>query len=157
MKVVLKPEYLQEYNERQIVAAVYNLFDDYNYKKLILKGYFDDTSNHDLNYKPEDLRYRKNSDYVSSKSEEKEKVQAYIDKFEKKLNIVLEKLTDEEKIIYKYSIRQRLRDKEIFDKVCKQDKKYYQIKKSCFVKFALSFDLVDGFTKNVFATISLIN
>ena len=59
--------------------------------------------------------------------------------------------------IYKYSILAREQDKEIRDRICKTDKTYYPIKKSCYVKFALRFGLVDGFTKKVFETINLIH
>ena len=66
-------------------------------------------------------------------------------------------LTDDELKIYKYSILLREQDKQIKDRICKTDKTYYPIKKSCYVKVALRFSLVDGFTKNVFSTISLFD
>jgi len=59
--------------------------------------------------------------------------------------------------IYNHSVIGREQDKQIRDRICKTDRTYYPIKKSCYVKIALRFGLVDGFTKNVFATISLFD
>ena len=65
--------------------------------------------------------------------------------------------TPEEMKIYNHSVIGREQDKQIRDRICKTDRTYYPIKKSCYVKIALRFGLVDGFTKNVFATISLFD
>ena len=87
----------------------------------------------------------------------KEDVEIYLNQFDKKLEHVKERFTDEELTIFKYSVLARASDKEMRDRICKTDKTYYPIKKSCYVKLALSFDLIDGFTKKVFKTISLFD
>ena len=81
----------------------------------------------------------------------------YLDEFDRKLEYLLSTLTADELKIYNYSVLAREQDKQVRDRICKTDKTYYPIKKSCYVKLALRFGLVDGFTKNVFATISLFD
>ena len=157
MKVLLRKMYLDEYDLKPIVKAVHNLFDDYNYKKTISKGYYDESLKHLLSYKPEDSRHKKKSDSTLKAVENKEKVDKYLKQFDKKLEYLLETFTDDELKVFKYCVLARVQDKEIRDRICKTDKTFYPNKKSCYVKLALGFDLVDGFTKNVFATISLLN
>lgn len=157
MRVLLKKKYLDEYDLKSVVKAVHNLFDDYNYKKLIVKGYFDGDIRHKLIFRDEDPRSNKPGDSVSSNIQLKEDVEIYLNQFDKKLEHVKERFTDEELIIFKHSVLARASDKEMRDRICKTDKTYYPIKKSCYVKLALSFDLIDGFTKKVFKTISLFD
>ena len=157
MKVLLRKMYLDEYDLKPIVKAVHNLFDDYNYKKTISKGYYDESLKHLLSYKPEDSRHKKKSDFTLKAVENKEKVDKYLKQFDKKLEYLLETFTDDELKVFKYCVLARVQDKEIRHRICKTDKTFYPIKKSCYVKLALGFDLVDGFTKNVLATISLLN
>ena len=157
MKLLLRKMYLDEYDLKPIVKAVHNLFDDYNYKKIISKGYYDESLKHEISYRPEDLRNRRNSDFTSKSIEKKEKVDKYLKEFDKKLEYLLETFTEDELKIYKYCVLGRIQDKEMRDRICKTDKTYYPIKKSCYVKIAIGFDLVDGFSKEVFATISLFN
>ena len=157
MKVLLRKMYLDEYDLKPIVKAVHNLFDDYNYKKTISKGYYDESLKHLLSYKPEDSRHKKKSDSTLKAVENKEKVDKYLKQFDKKLEYLLETFTDDELKVFKYCVLARVQNTEIRDRICKTDKTFYPIKKSCYVKLALGFDLVDGFTKNVFATISLLN
>ena len=157
MKVLLRKMYLDEYDLKPIVKAVHTLFDDYNYKKTMSQGYYDESLKHLLSYKPEDSRHKKKSDSTLKAVENKEKVDKYLKQFDKKLEYLLETFTDDELKVFKYCVLARVQDKEIRDRICKTDKTFYPIKKSCYVKLALGFDLVDGFTKNVFATISLLN
>ena len=155
MQVEFKKKYLDEYNLKLIVRSVYNLFDDYNYKKAVAQEYLDSLYQHRLS---ENLEYSKEHKKVDSTYkivEKREKVVNYLNEFDRKLEYLLSNLSEDEKIIYKYSILAREQDKQVRDRICKTDKTYYLIKKSCYVKVALRFSLVDGFTKDVFATISL--
>ena len=79
--------YLDEYDLKPIVKAVHNLFDDYNYKKTISKGYYDESLKHLLSYKPEDSRHKKKSDSTLKAVENKEKVDKYLKQFDKKTRI----------------------------------------------------------------------
>lgn len=157
MQVEFKKKYLDEYNLKPLVKAVYNLFDDYNYKKAISQEYLDSIYQHRITEKVEDLKYRRKIDKTFNVVEKREKVVNYLEEFDRKLEHLLATLTDDELKIYKYSILAREQDKVIRERICKTDKTYYLIKKSCYVKFALRYALVDGFTKDVFATISLFD
>lgn len=157
MQTEFKKQYLDEYDLKTIVKAVYNLFDDYNYKKAISQEYLDSIYQHRLVDKPEYSKYRRNMDSMPIIVEKKEKVAEYLKEFDRKLEHLLSTLSKNEKKVYDYSITLREHDKVVRDRICKTDKTYYSIKKSCYVKIALRFGLVDGFTKNVFETISLID
>jgi len=157
MQVEFKKQYLDEYDLRPLVKAVYNLFDDYNYKKAIAQEYLDSIYQHRISDKPEYSKYHKKVDTTYNTVEKREKVVNYLKDFDKKLDYLLSTLSEDERKVYKYSIIAREKDNVVRDEICKTDKTYYLIKKSCYVKFALRFGLVDGFTKNVFATISLFD
>lgn len=158
MKVLLRKKYLDEYDLKQIVKAVHNLFDDYNYKQSIAQEYLEGLLCHQLIDRPEHLTKHRKSDPTQKSVEKREKVVKYLNEFDTKLSFLLDnKLTPEEIKIYKYCILEREQDKVVRDRICKTDKTFYPIKKSCYVKIALRFGLVDGFTKNVFATISLLD
>ena len=159
MKVELRKRYLDEYDLKVIAKAVYNLFDDYNYKKVIAQEYLDSIYQRKSNNEPATARskYRKKIDSTYEIVKKREKVVKYLNEFDRKLDYLLSTLTADELKIYTYSVLAREQDKQVRDRICKTDKTYYPIKKSCYVKLALRFGLVDGFTKNVFATISLFD
>ena len=159
MKVELRKRYLDEYDLKVIAKAVYNLFDDYNYKKAIAQEYLDSIYQRKSNNEPAIARskYRKKIDSTYEIVKKREKVVKYLNEFDRKLDYLLSTLTADELKIYTYSVLAREQDKQVRDRICKTDKTYYPIKKSCYVKLALRFGLVDGFTKNVFATISLFD
>ncbi len=157
MQVEFKKKYLDEYDLKAIVKAVYNLFDDYNYKKAIAQEYLDSIYQHRLTDKPEYSKYHKKIDSTYNTVEKRDKVVNYLNEFDRKLEFLLSTFTAEEMKIYNHSVIGREQDKQIRDRICKTDRTYYPIKKSCYVKIALRFGLVDGFTKDVFATISLFD
>ena len=66
----------------------------------------------------------------------------YVFNFENKIKYLKTQFTDDEAIIFHYSIEERELDKEIMDRICKSEHKYYQIKKSCYLKIALCFGLI---------------
>ena len=157
MQVEFKKKYLDEYDLKAIVKAVYNLFDDYNYKKAIAQEYLDSIYQHRLTDKLEYSKYHKKIDSTYNTVEKRDKVVNYLNEFDRKLEFLLSTFTAEEMKIYNHSVIGREQDKQIRDRICKTDRTYYPIKKSCYVKIALRFGLVDGFTKDVFATISLFD
>lgn len=157
MQVEFKKKYLDEYDLKAIVKAVCNLFDDYNYKKAVAQEYLDSAYQHNLSYKPEYSKYHKKIDSTYNIVEKRDKVVNYLNEFDRKLEFLISTFTPEEKVIYTHSVIGREQDKQIRDRICKTDKTFYPIKKSCYVKIALRFGLVDGFTKEVFATINLFD
>lgn len=155
MKALLKEPYLDEYRLRPLVRAVHNLFDDYNYKRLLSNNIYDEQLKRPLKFRPEDLSYHRKSDPTAKAIEVKDDVEEFISLFERKLSRLLEEFTDDEMIIYREVILNRMPDNIIRDRICKTDKTYYPIKKSCYLKIALAFELVDGYSKKVYMTISL--
>ena len=155
MRVEFKKKYLDEYDLKKVVRAVNNLFDDYYYKKAVAQDYLESFQKHRIMNENVSAKNHRKTDLTYNIVEKREEVVSYLHEFDKKIENLLINLSDDEIKIYKYSILAREQDKVIRDKICKTDKTYYLIKKSCYVKFALRFNLVDGFTKDIFATISL--
>jgi len=155
MKALFQKPYLDEYRLKPLVKAVHNLFDDYNYKRILSKDIYEDALKKPLHFRPEDLSYHKKSDPTSRAIETKEDVEKFISLFERKLNCLLNEFTEDEMIIYRETVLNRMSDSVVRDRICKTDKTYYPIKKSCYLKIALAFDLVDGYSKKVYMTISL--
>lgn len=134
MQVEFKKKYLDEYDLKAIVKAVYNLFDDYNYKKAIAQEYLDSIYQHRLTDKPEYSKYHKKIDSTYNTVEKRDKVVNYLNEFDRKLEFLLSTFTAEEMKIYNHSVIGREQDKQIRDRICKTDRTYYPIKKSCYVK-----------------------
>ncbi len=158
MKALLKKQYLDEYNLRQITKSVFNLFDDYNYKKAVAQDYIDSQYSHPMSDHLDDTRNKRGQkDAVYDVVVRRSKVVKYIESFDMKIKSLKNDFTTEELIIFEHSIIERESDKVIMDRLAMTDKTYYIVKKSCFVKIALRYNLADGFSKSVFTTISLID
>lgn len=157
MKALLKKKYIEEYNLKSVTKAVLNLFDDYNYKINISYDYLGKQLNHELYEIPVHSGKSKKQDEISKIVEKRENVLNYINEFDRKLKILKNEFTSEELAIFKYCIIERAMDKEVMDQIAKTEKTYYNIKKSCFVKIALRYNLVDGYSKKVYFTISLVD
>ena len=119
MKALIDEKGVEKFKTKDLYLNVLNTFDDYNLKQFAFEP---------LNY-PDSLTV--NSD-----------VSDYIEKFKSKLNFVKSQFTDDEDIIYKLSIEERRQDKEIMIELCKSAHRYYEIKKSCYLKLALTLGLL---------------
>lgn len=156
MRALLKNVYLKNYNTRFLVRLVHDLYDDYNYKRFLSRNIYDSALKKSLLFREEDLSYHKKSDPTEQTFKLKQEIDEFINLFNRKVELMLEEFTDDEKRIYNDCIINRLSDKVVKDRICKTDKTYYRIKKSCYLKVVLCFELVDGYEKNIAtSTISL--
>lgn len=146
MKALLKEEFIKGYDFKKIVKLVINLFDYYNYEKITLNGYIYSPLINNFDEKSGMNKYN-NNDITAKTFETHEKMFKKIEEFEKKVEMVKTTLTDDEIIIFNYSILERESDKIILDRICKTPRTYYKIKKSCYIKVALYFNLINGFKK----------
>ena len=155
MRVLLTKEYIDYFDLKQISKDILKLFDDYNYKVSVAQLYIDCGQHGELSYRGESLsKYRKFSS-VEQAVIKREKLMKYIDDFNVKIKNLKLTLTDDELEIFHYAVEERETDKELCDRICKSYKTYYQIKKSCFVKIALRFNLVREKEEMILETISL--
>ena len=147
MKVLLEERLLNQYNTRQLFTDVLRLFDEFNTKQFFAQEYLykfsKDTT--DLN---SFISQNSKSDPTWKSLVIKDKFVKYVIDFERKMEFIKTQLTEDEFIIYKYSLEEREMDKVIRNRINKSEHKYYQIKKSCYLKIALLFRLVPSIEEN---------
>ena len=118
MQALINTDAVKQINTKQLCTNVIKKFDEYNKRQIIVKT-----------------------------TEELENIQNYNTKFvtyfENKINYIKTQFTEDEKIIYENSIENRKKDKEIMSNLCKKGHSYYDIKKSCYLKIALGFGIVE--------------
>ena len=155
MKLLLTKEYLDRFDLKQVSRAVMKLFEDYNYKIYVSKhykvnrSYFKGESSISLK------NYRSNS--VLEEVINREQILEYINSFKYKIRTLKYSFTEEENTVFKYSVQEKMPDKELCDELAKSYKKVKLIKKSCYVKIALEFGLVNPKDNTIYKTISLID
>lgn len=138
MKALISRKYLDSYDMRQLTRAVHELFDDYNFIRSLIKERLierpinsNPVKNHYNNYNEELKAITKRETYIN-----------YLKEFDKKMEYLKSTLTEDELKILEYCIENRESDKEVCDRVAKSYKSYFIIKKSCYVKIALKFNLL---------------
>ncbi len=140
MKLLLPKENLQKYNLRDIVREVYQLFNDYNAKKLMMKAYSEKTLSRTIHLERMKPHH---SDPVFAATLKRERLKAEVEQFNKKLKNLKLTMTEEEKKVFKWCVEDRKTEYELCDLLHKSSKTVHLIKKSCYVKIALHFGLVD--------------
>lgn len=81
------------------------------------------------------------SDTTSEKALRILKCKEYVDSMNKKLKALRLRLTDDEKIIFNYSILSKHTDEELAEQLCLDKTSIYNRKKSCFIKVAQYFNI----------------
>ncbi len=140
MKMLIDENLVCPFCARELYKKVLNLFDDYYIHKL--------TADHPLMQKAylqksqEEFHQKKNFDSTFYSVLQHEKALNYIEKFEKQIEYIKEHFTAEENIIFTLSVMERKPDKSIIIELNKSEHYYYKIKKSCYLKIALRFELI---------------
>ncbi len=156
MRALLAKKYIDDFNFKQISKDVFELFDEYNYKKELAQQYLYGSLSHELKEIQVSGQNGK-SDPTYKAAIKREKLLNYVSDFDTKIKYLKLSLTDDELKIFHYGIEERETDKELMDRVSKSYKTYLIIKKSCYIKVALRFSLVKNMEKTVFKAISVID
>lgn len=135
MKALLSKKHLENFDMKVLTKEVEELFDNYNFLcELVDMSMIEDKKGEERLqkgiYSIEMKKIIKIENYIN-----------YIREFDNKIEALKSSFTDDELQIFKYGIEERESDKVICDRICKTYKTYYIIKKSCFVKIALRFNL----------------
>lgn len=141
MKALLNDNSVEKFKARELFNQVLNLFDEYNINQLTVQHIAEESLVRNQEVREECFQSGK-SDPTWKATLKSDKYVDYVLNFERKIQFLKTQFTDDELIIFKYSIEERELDKEIMVRVAKSDHKYYQIKKSCYLKVALSFGLI---------------
>ncbi len=155
MKVLLTKEQVNNYNMRKLTKKIFKKFDEYNYHLELAQSYIDSSITKELSDMP--ISKSGKSDPTWSSTAKREKVLKYIDDFELKLKYLRANLTKEEKEVLKLSIIDREPNDVLCNKLVKQYKAVYWIKKSCYVKVALRFNLVNEREKAILKAVSVLD
>lgn len=138
MKALISKKYLDNFDMKKLSKAVFDLFDDYNFicglvkENMIESSHYSDNSKNKFNSSNEELKsVVKRESYVR-----------YLKEFDRKIENLKSTFTDDELKVFQYSIEDRETDKELCDRIHKTYKTYSVIKKSCYVKVALKFNLL---------------
>lgn len=142
MKILLEESQVQKIDSKKLYRKILDLFDEYYVHMIALE---DIATSKAFNYSTEvrEECFQKgisNPTYSAMVSAERDL--EYVRKFEERLEFIKQQFTPDEEIIFKQSIIERVSDKEIMFALCKSEHKYYQIKKSCYLKIGLRFGIV---------------
>ena len=157
MIALLAKKYIKNFNMKQINKEVTDLFDKYNLKKQLADQYLDEAFKRELKGEEGACSIRRHSNPTAKSAASREKLLEYIDNFDTKIKFLKSNLTDDELIIFHYGIEEKETDTEIMDRVCKSYKTYLIIKKSCYIKVALRFNLVKNAENTIFKTIIIFD
>ena len=141
MKILLSKDYLDKFAIREVVKSVHKKFDEYNYKVYLPKNYFGKTTTRvkEVVISPSFTI----NDSVLNTTIKREELLKEIKAFNSKIKYLKSTLTDDEKIIFKFGIEQRLTIDELADALAKSTKTTKKIRKSCYIKVALYFNLLN--------------
>lgn len=137
--LLLKNEVLRKYDSKKVTNAVNFLFQIY-YETLFIVSDYDFIVKNTISDK---VSTNKITDITECYTSIMENNVAFITKYEQQIGKIKKTFTEEEKIVYEYSIEKGESDSVIQELLEKFDKTYYNIKKSCYTKIYLSFRLDD--------------
>ncbi len=138
MKALISKKYLNYFDMRLLTKEVHDLFDEYNFINELLNNNMIEKNQSPIHLT---ISSTSNSSSELNKLLKIEKYEKYIKYFESNLNYLKSNMTDDELLIYKYCIEEREIDRIVSDRICKSGKTYYKIKKSCYAKIAMKFNL----------------
>lgn len=139
MKILLSKKYLNEFDLKKCTKEVYELFDEYHFLKTLI-------DNGDaVDFTRSEYFSIVKSSFVSNKELSyllrQESLDKVINCFEEKIEQLKNTFTLDELKIFELSIIERIPDINIEEEICKYSNTYYNLKKSCYVKTALKFNL----------------
>lgn len=141
MRALLNENSVEKFNAKKLYKKIIDLFDEYNINQLTIQQIAEESLVRNQVVREEHFQQTK-SDSTWKAVVKGDKNFDYVFNFENKIKYLKTQFTDDEAIIFHYSIEERELDKEIMDRICKSEHKYYQIKKSCYLKIALCFGLI---------------
>ncbi len=152
VRALLKLSYIENFNMKKLTNAIFQEFDKYNYEINVAQSYIDSMlGSGDIQVVSNN---RGKSQPVLSIVEKRQKILDEIDAFEKKIKEVKAILSDDELLVFHYSIEERETNAQVSDRMCRSMKTFLHIKKSCFVKVALKLGLTDNLDKIILKTIN---
>lgn len=142
MKVLINEELTENFNSKVLYSKVLRLFTEYNMRQFAVRSKIYSPYKENTTINENELTKITRSEEFKDIIETDENLN-YLLEFENRIEFIKNQLTPDEEIIYKYSIEEGELDKVIMDRLCKSGHKYYEIKKSCYLKIALSFGLIN--------------
>lgn len=141
MRALLTSKSVEPFNTKALYNKVIAKFDEYNSKQFAIRSNAEESLTRRQELREECFQQIK-SDPTWKATVKNDKLVDFVNDFDNKISFLKTQFTEDEEIIFHYSLEERELDKVIMDKVCKSEHKYYDIKKSCYLKVALCFGLI---------------
>lgn len=141
MRALITASMVEPFNTKELYNKVIDKFLDYSLKKITINSIAEESLSRNTEIH-EECHTQNTSNPTWKATVKSDKLLDEIIEYENKINFLKTQFTKEEQIIYDDSIVERELDKVIMDKVCRDPHKYYQVKKSCYLKVALCFGLI---------------
>ena len=158
MRALLTSDSVEPFNTKDLYTKVIEKFDEYNSKQFAIKHIAQESLSRNQDFDEKVFKQIK-SDPTVKATIKSDSLLDFVNDFDKKIDFLKSQFTEDEKIIFHYSLEEREIDKVIKENLGKTDHKYYAIKKSCYLKVALCFGLIklkkDTKTKE-YKTVSMV-
>lgn len=141
MRALLTNDSVEPFNAKDLYSKVIDKFDEYNSKQFAIQSIAQESLTRKQEIREECFQQIK-SDPTWKATVKSDKILDFVNDFDSKIRFLKTQFTEDEEIIFRYSLEERELDKVIMDRVCKSEHKYYEIKKSCYLKVALCFGLI---------------
>lgn len=139
IRVLSKTE-MAKYSTRLVTKKVNDLIEAYNDVLLAIDD-FDIKLSFGERDETSFISSNKISDITGSAVTTKESLKSLVNIFEKRMEYVKKLFTEDEKLIFEYSIEKQRPDLYVQNIVKKYDKTFYSLKKSCYLKIYIYFKL----------------
>lgn len=151
MNKLFKQNYMIGFDHKKITKLVKDKFDDIHFKEMIVESYDLSGDSKDIVLNSFSSGY---SDPTFNAVREREKLIKQINDFYATLESVKATFTEEEIMIFKYSLEAGEKDEVIQEKTRYYNNKFYCIKNSLYFKLALKYNLINPYTRNIAETVS---
>lgn len=141
MRALITASMVEPFNTKELYNKVIDKFLDYSLKKITINSIAEESLSRNTEIH-EECHTQNTSNPTWKATVKSDKLLDEVIDYENKINFLKTQFTKEEQIIYDESIVERELDKVIMDEVCRDPHKYYQVKKSCYLKVALCFGLI---------------
>lgn len=142
VKMALAKTFMDSYQSKNISKSVNDLMETYNEVSLLVSC-FDLQLLHRDDMSEVSRKSNKVSDTVFDNCSALEMNLKFIENFERTINKVQNMFTEDEMLIFEYSVEKQEKDAVVQEVIRRYDKPYYNIKKSCYLKIYLTFGLND--------------
>lgn len=141
MRALVTSKTVEPFNTKKLYNDVLDKFDEYNSKQIAIKHIAKESLSRNVEFGDKVFQQVK-SDPTVKATIKSDKLLDFVNDVDSKIDFLKTQFTEDESIIFRYSIQERELDKIIKLRIGKDGRAYDRVKKSCYIKVALCFGLV---------------